>query len=160
VSEAEAATGVRYVAAYKSGATPFSYDANFYSGSSGFTSFLVSESGGGFELSQTFLGENVSRFYRTAGDAVGRRGLLRPGLVALEAGRVALCHGTRVQLLLLLCSVLVLPRASPRARLHAAAAEGARRRDADIQRTHRYRCGRVARKNRGDSVHVIHEVFE
>jgi hypothetical protein len=70
VSDREAGTGVRYLATFKSGWAPPSYDANFYRGSQGFTVLNVSEEGATFVQSQTLAGESMSRFYSRRSDAL------------------------------------------------------------------------------------------
>lgn len=67
VSARESLTNVTYVAAFKSGRPPSSYDAAFYPGSSGFTVLSVptpgERSAARLNRTFTFTGEDLGRFY-------------------------------------------------------------------------------------------------
>ena len=89
----EEARGVRYVATYKSGLAPNSYDANFYRGSSGYTVIEVSEMStatgqASHAGSYTFAGEDVARFYEQTSLAVVSQARCCPNTAPLPSWRV------------------------------------------------------------------------
>lgn len=63
VTSAEQGSGTRYLAAFKSGWAPSSYDAAYYRGEQGFTMLNVSTHTASFITSVTMDGEDLLRFY-------------------------------------------------------------------------------------------------
>jgi hypothetical protein len=70
ISDPEEGTGVRFLASFKSGWAPGSYDAAFYRGAQGYTILNISEERGYLVDSKTYEGESMSRFYLPGNDAL------------------------------------------------------------------------------------------